>query len=73
MGLMSSLHQYSLLKKLRRVPQQNLFVGKDTILTLCGIEINVKEIVVEIEEMNTNRRGGLDTIREGSQNNSGIK
>lgn len=73
MGLMSSLHQDSLLKKLRRVPQQNFFVGKDTTVTLCGFEINVKEVVVEIEEMNTNRREGLDTIHKVSQNNSGVR
>lgn len=32
-------------------------------MTLCGIEIN-DEDVVEIEEVNTNRIGGLDSIHK---------
>lgn len=42
-------------------------------MAFCGIEINVKEVVVEIEEMITKRIQGLGSIHKGSQNNSRIK
>lgn len=41
-------------------------------MVLCGIEI-MSEVVVEIEEINSNRVRGLDSIHKGSQKNSGIK
>jgi len=65
-GQISSLHQHPLPNRPRRVPQRNLFFGKGTTVAFCAIEISVKEVVLEVEEMNANRIGGLDVIHKGS-------